>query len=113
MDPILIVVLVALAVVALGAVAYVAVRGRGTTELGPRGDAGLGTPDAAVDVLDRPTVAVDEAPGDVVVEEAPAVKPSILRSAHQVTEGLHRTSSAASSDSGRSTTRRGKTSKRR
>ncbi len=78
MNPILIVVLVALAVVALGAVAYVSFRGRGTTELGPRGDVGLVASDASVDVLDRPTVAVDEAPGDLVVEEAPAVKPRIF-----------------------------------
>jgi len=85
MEPILIVMLVALAVVALGAVGYVALRGRGGNELGPRQDAGLDS-GRSVDVLERPgDIAItdidDVITDDVVVADEvtpvdePVVKP--------------------------------------
>jgi len=87
MDPILIVVLVVLAVVALGAVAFV--RGRGGNELGPSQtdvrSGGTAIAERPADVLDGPqTDLLDSAPVDeAVVEEAPvveevAVKPSFF-----------------------------------
>ena len=75
MDPILIVVLVAVAVIALGAVAYVAIRGRGTTQVGPGQDASLES--GSVEVMERPGDVLEEIPtevvGDAVVLEEPAV----------------------------------------
>lgn len=87
MDPILIVVLVVLAVVALGAVAFVA-RGRGGNELGPsqtdvRG--GTAVAERSTDVLDAPDTdlldpsLVDEAiEADAPVVDEPVVKPSFF-----------------------------------
>jgi len=92
MDPILIVVLVVLAVVALGAVAFVA-RGRNDNQLGPsQGDVREGTTAVAersTDVLDAPDrTLVDDPALDEAVDvdvptvdepaEAPIVKPSFF-----------------------------------
>lgn len=96
MDPILIVVLVVLAVVALGAVAYV-VRGRRGNDLGPSqsdmlgGDSRGGTAVAerSTDVLDAPDTdllddtlvegsVIDDVDEASVVVDEPAVKPSFF-----------------------------------
>ncbi len=79
MEPILIVVLVALAVVALAAVAFVLLRGRGGNELGPAQSPTLDDQagDGSTAVLERDeAVAVDD-PAEVAADE-PIVKPTFF-----------------------------------
>jgi len=84
MDPILIVVLVALAVAVLGTVAFVALRARSGNELGPGQSAVLGDHDSGgtTAVLERDVEApatVDEITVDgIAVDEALVVKPTFF-----------------------------------